>query len=122
MAIEIRVPSPGESITQVQLAKWLVAEGAAVDKDQEIVEIDSSIIPAVGHVDVEMKMQLEKVYRAVKELKPDYQDVIILRFIEDLPLKETAAILKKSEGAIKLAQHRAIIELKKKLGDESLEE
>lgn len=41
MAIEIKVPSPGESITQVQVAKWLVADGDSVDKDQEIVEIDS---------------------------------------------------------------------------------
>jgi len=41
MATEIKVPSPGESITQVQLAKWLVADGEAVEKDQEIVEIDS---------------------------------------------------------------------------------
>ncbi len=41
MAIEIKVPSPGESITQVQLAKWLVADGEAVEKDQEVVEIDS---------------------------------------------------------------------------------
>ena len=41
MAIEITVPSPGESITQVQLAKWLVADGDAVEKDQEVVEIDS---------------------------------------------------------------------------------
>ncbi len=41
MAIEIKVPSPGESITQVQLAKWLVSEGEQVDKDQEVVEIDS---------------------------------------------------------------------------------
>ncbi len=40
-----------------------------------------------------------------------------MRFVEDLPLKETAAVLKKSEGAIKLIQHRAIKELKKKLGD-----
>jgi hypothetical protein len=54
----------------------------------------------------------------IKELKPDYQDVIILRFVEDLSLKDTATILKKSEGAVKLAQHRAIKELKKKLGDE----
>jgi RNA polymerase sigma-70 factor (ECF subfamily) len=66
-------------------------------------------------------MELERVHIAIKELKSDYQDVIILRFIEDLPLKETAAILKKSEGAIKLAQHRAIKELKKKLGDEDNE-
>ncbi|MEI7500192.1 MAG: 2-oxoglutarate dehydrogenase complex dihydrolipoyllysine-residue succinyltransferase [Bacteroidota bacterium] len=41
MAIEIKIPSPGESITQVQLAKWLVADGEVVEKDQEIVEIDS---------------------------------------------------------------------------------
>jgi 2-oxoglutarate dehydrogenase E2 component (dihydrolipoamide succinyltransferase) len=41
MAIEIKVPSPGESITQVQLAKWLVADGEVVEKDQEVVEIDS---------------------------------------------------------------------------------
>ena len=83
---------------------------------------ESSIIPAVAQLDLSIKLQLERVSRAVKELKPDYQDVIILRFIEDLPLKEVATILKKSEGAIKLAQHRAIIELKKKLGDENLEE
>ncbi|MEI6898297.1 MAG: 2-oxoglutarate dehydrogenase complex dihydrolipoyllysine-residue succinyltransferase [Bacteroidota bacterium] len=41
MPIEIIVPSPGESITQVQIAKWLVADGESVEKDQEIVEIDS---------------------------------------------------------------------------------
>lgn len=41
MAIEIKVPSPGESITQVQLAKWLVSDGEVVEKDQEVVEIDS---------------------------------------------------------------------------------
>ncbi|NOX47627.1 MAG: 2-oxoglutarate dehydrogenase complex dihydrolipoyllysine-residue succinyltransferase [Chlorobi bacterium] len=39
--IEIKVPSPGESITQVQLASWLVADGDIVEKDQEIAEIDS---------------------------------------------------------------------------------
>jgi 2-oxoglutarate dehydrogenase E2 component (dihydrolipoamide succinyltransferase) len=41
MIIEIKVPSPGESITEVQLASWLVDEGEQVEKDQEIAEIDS---------------------------------------------------------------------------------
>jgi len=41
MTSEIIVPSPGESITQVQVAKWLVSDGEEVDKDQEVVEIDS---------------------------------------------------------------------------------
>ena len=39
--INITVPSPGESITQVQIAQWLVEDGQEVEKDQEIVEIDS---------------------------------------------------------------------------------
>lgn len=39
--IDIKVPSPGESITEVQLAGWLVADGDFVDKDAEIAEIDS---------------------------------------------------------------------------------
>ncbi|MBE0647633.1 MAG: dihydrolipoyllysine-residue succinyltransferase, partial [Bacteroidales bacterium] len=39
--IEIKVPSPGESITQVQIARWMIEDGETVEKDQEIVEIDS---------------------------------------------------------------------------------
>ncbi len=41
MIIEIKVPSPGESITQVLLSKWLVKDGDFVEKDDEIAEIDS---------------------------------------------------------------------------------
>lgn len=41
MVIEIKVPSPGESISEVQLASWLVSDGAFVEKDDEIAEIDS---------------------------------------------------------------------------------
>jgi 2-oxoglutarate dehydrogenase E2 component (dihydrolipoamide succinyltransferase) len=39
--IDIRVPEAGESITQVELARWLAADGDYVEKDQEIAEIDS---------------------------------------------------------------------------------
>jgi len=41
MVIEIKVPSPGESITEVIVARWLVDNGSYVDKDQEIAEIES---------------------------------------------------------------------------------
>ncbi len=39
--IDIKVPEAGESITEVELAQWLVEDGAWVEKDQEIAEIDS---------------------------------------------------------------------------------
>ncbi|MCB0804698.1 MAG: 2-oxoglutarate dehydrogenase complex dihydrolipoyllysine-residue succinyltransferase [Bacteroidales bacterium] len=41
MSIEVKIPSVGESITEVQLASWLVEDGDFVEKDQEIAEIDS---------------------------------------------------------------------------------
>lgn len=39
--IEIKIPSPGESITSVELSRWLVEEGAVVQKDTEIAELES---------------------------------------------------------------------------------
>ena len=41
MLIEIKIPTPGESITEVELGKWLVADGDQVEKDQEVAEIES---------------------------------------------------------------------------------
>ena len=37
----MKIPSPGESITEVEIASWLVSEGEFVKKDQIIAEIDS---------------------------------------------------------------------------------
>ena len=41
MALEMKVPSPGESITEVEIAQWLVEDGDYVTKDQAIAEVDS---------------------------------------------------------------------------------
>ena len=39
--LEMKVPSPGESITEVEIATWLVSDGDYVEKDQAIAEVDS---------------------------------------------------------------------------------
>ena len=41
MILEMKVPSPGESITEVEIAAWLVEDGDYVEKDQPIAEVDS---------------------------------------------------------------------------------
>ena len=41
MVLEMKVPSPGESITEVEIAQWLVEDGDYVEKDQAIAEVDS---------------------------------------------------------------------------------
>jgi 2-oxoglutarate dehydrogenase E2 component (dihydrolipoamide succinyltransferase) len=58
--IEITVPSPGESITQVQIAQWLVEDGQEVEKDQEIVEIDSdkATFPVSAPVDGKISIKI----------------------------------------------------------------
>lgn len=75
------------------------------------------VSPANAQFDLSMKIEMEKVMSAIGRLKSDYQDVIVLRFVEDLPLKDTAAAMEKTEGAVKLMQHRAIKELKRILAE-----
>ena len=41
MLLEMKVPSPGESISEVEIAQWIVEDGDFVEKDQSIAEIDS---------------------------------------------------------------------------------
>lgn len=76
-------------------------------------EPDFFVAPAIAHFGVDERLEANRVRAAIEKLKPEYQDVIIMRFIEDLSIKEVAATLDKTEGAVKLLQHRAIKELKK---------
>lgn len=41
MTLEIKIPSPGESISEVEIGRWLVENGSMVKKDQEIAEVES---------------------------------------------------------------------------------
>jgi len=56
--IEIKIPSPGESITEVEISNWLVENGDYVEKDQEIAEIESDkatlplIAPESGTIEI----------------------------------------------------------------------
>ncbi|MFO7655595.1 MAG: 2-oxoglutarate dehydrogenase complex dihydrolipoyllysine-residue succinyltransferase [Bacteroidales bacterium] len=41
MIIELKIPSPGESVTEVEIASWLAKDGDIVEKDQELAELES---------------------------------------------------------------------------------
>jgi RNA polymerase sigma-70 factor (ECF subfamily) len=85
------------------------------DVSLDVLDIESIIGAAASQVDLSVKLDLEKTIRAVRQLKADYQDVVLMRFVEDLSVRETAKAMKRSEGAVKLLQHRAIKELQKLL-------
>ena len=61
MIIELRIPSPGESITEVEVGAWLVDDGSVVEKDQEIAEVESekATLPIVAEESGKVKFLLE---------------------------------------------------------------
>ena len=61
--------------------------------------------------DIDRKIELRKISDGIKKLKEIEQDIIIMRFIDDLPHEEVASVIGKSVGATKLIQHRAIKKL-----------
>ena len=58
--------------------------------------------------------------RLVSELPPDQADVVMLRVIGDLSVKDVASILDKQPGAVRALQHRAIRRLAARLGAEAV--
>ncbi|MCM3638461.1 RNA polymerase sigma factor [Sporosarcina luteola] len=62
-----------------------------------------------------LNSQQKQFYEALNQLKPSYQQVIILRKIQDFSTKDTSAILKWSEGKVKMSLSRALVAFKKEL-------
>ncbi len=83
----------------------------ALDEDMETRFSDIFSVATLEASDT--ALLLEDVQKAITTLKPEYQDIIIMRFVEDMSIKDIAAIIEKSEGAVKLLQHRAIAQLQK---------
>lgn len=114
---------PGYRQQGFPFSSWLyrIARNAVIDhyrtrKDKIRLEDADPEMFALGEsiqADTHQILELEKVRQAIAKLSPLHQDVIIMRFVEELAIREVASALKKSEGAIKLLQHRAISELQR---------
>ncbi|MBM3281213.1 MAG: sigma-70 family RNA polymerase sigma factor [Candidatus Harrisonbacteria bacterium] len=62
---------------------------------------------------METKIEADKLKNLLKKLPEDYQNIILLRFVEDLSNEEVAHSLGKSLGAVRVLQHRALKALRK---------
>jgi len=102
---------------------WLysIARNRIIDyyrANREIVsieKIDIAIEDAKNavHKKIEHKLELEKIRETLKGLSQLEQDIIIMRFIEEMSLKEVAKALQKNELSVRVMQNRAIKKLKK---------
>ena len=62
---------------------------------------------------LDQELNIEEVKAAMRKLNNDQQDVLLMRFMENLTHEEIAKAIGKSEGAVRLIQHRGIKALKK---------
>lgn len=67
--------------------------------------------------DVEEHLDFQQILQTLRVLNDQQREVIVLRFVEELSIAETAQIMQKSEGAVKALQHRALETLRRHLQD-----
>ncbi|MFA5173255.1 MAG: RNA polymerase sigma factor [Candidatus Paceibacterota bacterium] len=116
-------------IKEVPFSSWLykIAKNKVIDyyrskkpvssfESMDENAIESSSFPELL---AEKSMELERIRNAMAKITEEQQDVLIMRFVEDLPIKEVALALDKSIGAVKLIQFRAVNKLKKILKEEN---
>lgn len=107
-------------------ASWLytIARNQVIDQfrkqdpvilDNNKGEISSSGIENSPEEKVIRDVTREELLKAIRKLSPDQQDALLLRYQEELKIKEIAAILGKNEGAVKALLFRGLKSLRKKL-------
>jgi len=105
------------------LVAWLyrVAHNLIVDyfrrNSRFTVSLDDILLPATDDPPstVENTLAGEEIRQLIQLLTPDQQQVIYLKFVENLSNAEVGEILGKTEGAIKALQHRALASLRRHL-------
>jgi RNA polymerase sigma-70 factor (ECF subfamily) len=87
-----------------------VTTGDLLDADEHV---------AAPEAEVLARLRDRRLLEAVKELKADQQECIVLRFLQGMSLAETAAVLGRNENAVKQLQFRAVKSLHRLLAGES---
>jgi RNA polymerase sigma-70 factor (ECF subfamily) len=85
----------------------------------DMLDADPRVEAAPDHEVLE-RLRDERLLAAVKNLKPEQAECVVLRFLQGLSLAETAKVLGKSEGAVKQLQLRAVRALHRELADVDL--
>lgn len=65
----------------------------------------------------DIDLSMEKVQAALMQLKDEYREVIIMRYVDELAIEEIADILEKNKGNVRVLAHRALQALKEILGE-----
>ena len=90
---------------------------ASISIDQVPEEYFSEISDEENKIDIAINISTVRV--ALAKLEQDQQSVLLMKFVDDLTNKEIAEAMGKTEGAIRVIQHRALKQLKTKLDEQA---
>ena len=109
------------------ISSWLyrIAYNEVIDfyrtrKQHETIEaLPEDILAELPKTDqnLDRALEIKKIKIVIQKLESDQQNVLIMKFVDELSNKEIAQVLDKSEGAIRVIQHRALKQLKSYLDE-----
>ncbi len=87
-----------------------------ITRDEGVLENIEDDNDLVGTI--ELKADLAEVLEALKLLKDEYQEVVIMKYLDDMSTKEIASVLRKKPGSVRVQIHRALNALREQLEDQ----
>ncbi len=107
-----------KAVRTIQAFLYQIARNLIVDfyrkRGGNIESIDEQEIVVADRQDLSLeekmtlKLDIAQAERAIRQLKDLYRDVVILHYLNDVPLKDVARLIKKSRGATRVILHRAV--------------
>lgn len=107
-----------------RVAYFVVSDYHRTNYKREEVSLDGGLRDLTGDdpepaATVAQKMRWEDVSEALEHLTEDQREVVALRFGQELPIRDVANLMNKSEGAVKQLQARAVAALSRQLRQET---
>lgn len=114
----------GHKVDNLRAFLYRVATNLIIDYSRRRKEMslemlqDEGFEPSFREQDrIDSNLEIQRILECLRQLEPQYQEVVLMRYIEDLSPQEIAAILGESENVVSVRIHRGIKKLREVLGE-----
>jgi RNA polymerase sigma-70 factor, ECF subfamily len=109
-----------KQIKSFQAFIFRIARNTVIDyyRQSQHQEVSLDYVPETAeankdlNTNVDQNIDKENLLKRLRKLKPEYQEILLLRYLEDLSIEEIAEILQKDKNNIRVLLHRALSKLK----------